>query len=285
MSMAVISMWSLCMSRWESLDNRSCLRARTSRHGCHLHVVTVYEPLGVLRQFMTESAYLHVDGCHLHVVTVKEPLGVLRQPVHVWDAYLHVDGCHSLWMSRWESLDNPFMSESAYLHVDGCHLHEVTVYEPLGVLRQFVSESAYLHVDGCHLHVVTVNEPLTWSPLDSSCLRVRPPMSMAVISMWSLWDEPLGVLRQPVHVWERTSMSMAVISMWSLCMSRWESLDSSCLRVRTSHVDGCHLTCGHMWDEPTGVLRQFMSERYLHAMAHLHVVTVYEPLGVLRQPV
>ena len=78
MSMAVISMWSL------------------------------NELLGVLRQFMSESAYLHVDGCHLHVVTVNEPLGVLRQ----------------------------FMSESAYLHVDGCHLHVATVNELLGVLRQ-----------------------------------------------------------------------------------------------------------------------------------------------------
>ena len=84
MSMAVISMWSLCMSRWESLDNPFMSEsAYLHVDGCHLHVVTVNEPLGVLRQFMSESAYLHVDGCHLHVVTVYEPLGVLRQPVHV----------------------------------------------------------------------------------------------------------------------------------------------------------------------------------------------------------
>ena len=105
--------------------------------GCHLHVVTVYEPLGVPDSSCL-TVYLHVDGCHLHVVTALwAELGVLRLPVHVWECvppcrWLSSTCGHCVWAAK-ESLDSSCLR--AYLHVDGCHLHVVTVYEPLNCLR------------------------------------------------------------------------------------------------------------------------------------------------------
>ena len=126
MSMTVISMWSLCMSCWESLDG-SCLTV-------YLHemmaVISMEVRLSDMNPFMSKdsmrliSQWPHGD----------EPTGVLRH--------------------------DPFMSESG---VPPC--------------RWLSSPCGHCDMSG-----------LSKESLDSgSCLRVRTSMSMAVISMWSLW--------------------------------------------------------------------------------------------------
>ena len=127
-----------------------------------------------------------------------------------------------------------------------------------------------------HLTVTTCES--RWQSIDMvwEYVPLRRWLNLHVVTV----KEPLGAAHVTVTTWRWQP------STWRYAVSDNPNMSER----RTSHVDGCHLTCGHMWDEPsTGESLDIrVSERlpaYLHVDdCHLHVVHCdMSRLGLLRQ--